>query len=112
MEQLKKAIITASGLMNEIADIAKDGKFSFFKEVWGLAPHIYAFGHVAANIENIKSEIDAGLTGEQELELINAVKQELDFDNDKAEQIAEQVIKWLLVTILTADSIIDAVKQK
>ena len=112
MDKLKNAILSSAGLMNQIAEIAKDGKFSFFQEVWGLAPHVYALGKVAADIKDIKSEMDAGISPQQELEIVEAVKAKLDFENDKAEKIAEHVVKWLLTTVLTVDYIIDAIKEK
>lgn len=112
MEKLKEAIISSAGLMNTIAEIAKDGKFSFFTEVWSLAPHITALGRVAANVKEIKAEIDNGISDSQELEIVQAVKAKLDFENDVAEGIAERVIKWVLVTVLTVDFIVDAAKNK
>jgi hypothetical protein len=111
-KELKEAIISSAGLMNTIAEIAKDGKFSFFTEVWSLAPHVTALGRVAANVKEIKAEIEAGLTDQDEQDIIQAVKTKLDFENDIAEEIAEKVIKWVLVTVLTVDFIIDAVKGK
>ncbi|GAG52100.1 unnamed protein product, partial [marine sediment metagenome] len=89
MKKLKDAIISSAGLMNTIAEIAKDGKFSFFTEVWSLAPHITALGRVAANVKDIKAEIDAGISDAQEQEIVEAVKATLDFENDVAEEIAE-----------------------
>jgi hypothetical protein len=112
MNKLKDAIISSAGLMNTIAEIAKDGKFSFFTEVWSLAPHITALGRVAANVKDIKAEIDAGISDAQEREIVEAVKATLDFENDVAEEIAEKVIKWVLVTILSIDFIVDAVRNK
>ena len=112
MKKLKDAIISSAGLMNTIAEIAKDGKFSFFTEVWGLAPHITALGRVAANVKDIKAEIDAGISDAQEQEIVEAVKATLDFENDVAEEIAEKVIKWVLVTVLSIDFIVDAVRNK
>lgn len=112
MNKLKDAIISSAGLMNTIAEIAKDGKFSFFTEVWSLAPHITALGRVAANVKDIKAEIDAGISDAQEQEIVEAVKATLDFENDVAEEIAEKVIKWVLVTVLSIDFIVDAVRNK
>jgi len=112
MKKLKESIISSAGLMNTIAEIAKDGKFSFFTEVWSLAPHITALGRVAANVKDIKAEIDAGISDAQEQEIIEAVKATLDFENDVAEEIAEKVIKWVLVTVLSVDFIVDAVRNK
>jgi len=112
MKKLKDAIISSAGLMNTIAEIAKDGKFSFFTEVWSLAPHITALGRVAANVKDIKAEIDAGISDAQEQEIVQAVKATLDFENDVAEEIAEKVIKWVLVTVLSVDFIVDAVRNK
>lgn len=112
MKKLKEAIISSAGLMNTIAEIAKDGKFSFFTEVWSLAPHITALGRVAANVKDIKSEIDAGISDAQEQEIVESVKATLDFENDVAEEIAEKVIKWVLVTVLSVDFIVDAVRNK
>jgi hypothetical protein len=112
MKKLKDAIISSAGLMNTIAEIAKDGKFSFFTEVWSLAPHITALGRVAANVKDIKAEIDAGVSDAQEQEIVEAVKATLDFENDVAEEIAEKVIKWVLVTVLSIDFIVDAVRNK
>ena len=112
MKKLKEAIISSAGLMNTIAKIAKDGKFSFFTEVWSLAPHITALGRVAANVKDIKAEIDAGISDAQEQEIVEAVKATLDFENDVAEEIAEKVIKWVLVTVLSIDFIVDAVRNK
>jgi len=112
MQKLKDAIISSAGLMNTIAEIAKDGKFSFFTEVWSLAPHITALGRVAANVKDIKAEIDAGISDAQEREIVEAVKATLDFENDVAEEIAEKVIKWVLVTVLSIDFIVDAVRNK
>ena len=112
MQKLKDAIISSAGLMNTIAEIAKDGKFSFFTEVWSLAPHITALGRVAANVKDIKAEIDAGISDAQEQEIVEAVKATLDFENDVAEEIAEKVIKWVLVTVLSVDFIVDAVRNK
>ncbi len=112
MNKLKDAIISSAGLMNTIAEIAKDGKFSFFTEVWSLAPHITALGRVAANVKDIKAEIDAGISDAQEQEIVEAVKATLDFENDVAEEIAEKVIKWVLVTVLSVDFIVDAVRNK
>jgi hypothetical protein len=112
MKKLKDAIISSAGLMNTIAEIAKDGKFSFFTEVWSLAPHITALGRVAANVKDIKAEIDAGISDSQEQEIVEAVKATLDFENDVAEEIAEKVIKWVLVTVLSIDFIVDAVRNK
>lgn len=112
MQKLKDAIISSAGLMNTIAEIAKDGKFSFFTEVWSLAPHITALGRVAANVKDIKAEIDAGISDAQEQEIVEAVKATLDFENDVAEEIAEKVIKWVLVTVLSIDFIVDAVRNK
>ena len=112
MKKLKEAIISSAGLMNTIAEIAKDGKFSFFTEVWSLAPHITALGRVAANVKDIKAEIDAGISDAQEQEIVEAVKATLDFENDVAEEIAEKVIKWVLVTVLSVDFIVDAVRNK
>lgn len=112
MKKLKDAIISSAGLMNTIAEIAKDGKFSFFTEVWSLAPHITALGRVAANVKDIKAEIDAGISDAQEQEIVEAVKATLDFENDVAEEIAEKVIKWVLVTVLSIDFIVDAVRNK
>jgi hypothetical protein len=112
MNKLKDAIISSAGLMNTIAEIAKDGKFSFFTEVWSLAPHITALGRVAANVKDIKAEIDAGISDAQEREIVEAVKATLDFENDVAEEIAEKVIKWVLVTVLSIDFIVDAVRNK
>jgi hypothetical protein len=112
MNKLKEAIISSAGLMNIIAEIAKDGKFSFFTEVWSLAPHITALGRVAANVKDIKAEIDAGISDAQEQEIVEAVKATLDFENDVAEEIAEKVIKWVLVTVLSIDFIVDAVRNK
>ncbi len=112
MKKLKDAIISSAGLMNTIAEIAKDGKFSFFTEVWSLAPHITALGRVAANVKDIKAEIDAGISDAQEQEIVEAVKATLDFENDVAEEIAEKVIKWVLVTVLSVDFIVDAVRNK
>ena len=112
MKKLKDAIISSAGLMNTIAEIAKDGKFSFFTEVWSLAPHITALGRVAANVKDIKAEIDAGISDAQEREIVEAVKATLDFENDVAEEIAEKVIKWVLVTVLSIDFIVDAVRNK
>lgn len=111
-KNLKEAILASAGLMNTIAEIAKDGKFSFFTEVWSLAPHVTSLGKVAANVKEIKKEVEAGITAQQEQEIIEAVKAKLDFPNDTAEAIAERVIKWVLVTVLTVDFIIDAVKAK
>ena len=112
MKKLKEAIISSAGLMNTIAEISKDGKFSFFTEVWSLAPHITALGRVAANVKDIKAEIDAGISDTQEQEIVEAVKATLDFENDVAEEIAEKVIKWVLVTVLSVDFIVDAVMYK
>lgn len=112
MKKLKESIISSAGLMNTIAEIAKDGKFSFFTEVWSLAPHITALGRVAANVKDIKAEIDAGISDAQEQEIIEAVKATLDFENDVAEEIAEKVVKWVLVTVLSIDFIVDAVRNK
>jgi len=112
MEKLKEAILSSAGLMNTIAEIAKDGKFSFFTEVWSLAPHITALGKVAANVKAIKAEIDAGISDAQEQQIVEAVKAKLDFENDVAEAIAEKVIKWVLVTVLAVDFIVDAVRSK
>ncbi len=112
MKKLKDAIISSAGLMNTIAEIAKDGKFSFFTEVWSLAPHITALGRVAANVKDIKAEIDEGISDAQEQEIVEAVKATLDFENDVAEEIAEKVIKWVLVTVLSVDFIVDAVRNK
>ena len=112
MQKLKDAILSSAGLMNTIAEIAQDGKFNVFTEVWKLVPHISSLGKIAANAKDIKAELEAGLTDAQEQDIIQAVKNKLDFENDTAEQVAEQVVKWVLVTILTVDSIIDAVKQK
>lgn len=110
MSKLKDAILSSAALMNSIAEIAEDGKFNVFTEVWKLVPHISSIGRMAANMEEIKEEIKKGLTDAQEQDIIQAVQAKLDFKNDKAEILAESIVKWVLVTVLTVDSIIDAAK--
>ena len=56
--------------------------------------------------------MEQGISEEYQAEIINAVKAKLDFEDDKAELIAEQVVKWVIVTVLAVTTIIDELKKK
>jgi len=112
MEALKDVIVRSSDLLNTIAEVAEDGKFVWTKEIWAFMPQLNNIAKIAGKIPAVKAEMEQGISEEYQAEIINAVKAKLDFEDDKAELIAEQVVKWVIVTVLAVTTIIDELKKK
>ena len=75
-------------------------------------PQLNNIAKIAGKIPAVKAEMEQGISEEYQAEIINAVKAKLDFADDKAELIAEQVVKWVIVTVLAVTAIIDELKNK
>jgi hypothetical protein len=111
MSALKTCVVISAELISEIGKVLEDKKVNF-SEVIGLAPQLIKIPKFVANIQPALAELKAGVSPIVLQEINTAVAQRLDLKNDKAEQVVELCINWIVLTSSTAFEIIKSLKSK
>jgi len=111
MSALKTCVVISAEFISEIGKVLEDKKVNF-SEVIGLAPQLIKIPKFVSNIQPALAELKAGVSPIILQEIQMAVASRLDLPNDKAEQIVELCINWIVLTSSTAFEIIKSLKSK
>ena len=106
MSALKTCVVISAELITEIGKVLADKKVQF-SEILGLAPELLKIPRFVSNVDAAISELKAGIAPETMNEINTAVAAKLDIKNDKAEQVVEACINWI---IITSSSVLQIVK--
>lgn len=90
---LKNAVVFAATLVNSIYEKLEDGKLKFFEGLQ-LALQLSQVNEIIKNAALIKAEYQ-DLDESERLQLVDAVKDELNLPNEKAERITEYSFELL-----------------
>jgi hypothetical protein len=91
IEETKGLVLFCAKLANAIDSSLEDGKIGF-TDIGNLWAPITKVKEAFEGIKLVPSEL-LDLSEEEEAELVDAIKTELDISNDKAELIAEEAIR-------------------
>lgn len=90
---LKNAVILCASLVNSIYEKLEDGKLKFFEGLQ-LALELSKVNEIIKNAALIKAEYQ-DLDESERLQLVDAVKDELNIANEKAERVTEYSFELL-----------------
>ena len=110
MSSLKTCIVIAAELISEVGVILEDKKVKF-AEVVGLVPHLLKLPKFVSNVDAAVKELKNGITAEYSIEINNAVAKSLNLPNEKAEDIVEICINWIVITSSTVFQVVKVVKK-
>lgn len=111
MENFKDLVLHQVELLNTIAKIAEDGRFDWFTETWLFIPHIRSIAKDIGSINAVHEELKKGFTIEQRNEIYFDVVRKLDLESEDKEQLAEDILAWLISTILIVFKLIESKKK-
>jgi hypothetical protein len=111
MENFKNLVLHQVELLNTIAKIAEDSKFDWFTETWLFIPHIRSIAKDISSIKDVHQELKEGLTVEQRNDIFVSVVSKLDLQSDEKEQLAEDILSWLISTVLLIFKLIEQRKN-
>jgi hypothetical protein len=110
MSALKTCVVITAELISEIGKVLEDKKVQF-SEIIGLAPEIMKIPKFVQNIHPALEELKAGIPLALQHEINDAVAKKLKLQNDKAEQIVEHCINWIVITSSTVFGIVKVIKS-
>lgn len=110
MQNLKICVVIASEFITEIGKILEDKKVKF-SEIIGLAPELLKLPKFVTNIDGAIDELKIGITAEYSEEIKKAVASNLKLENEKAEEITELCINWIVITSSTVLQVVKAIKK-